>query len=69
MSNRMHTVDTSSSTGNNFVDGVKALGPELYGPKVRRKTENDARMQAKRIRKRRKRNKRARRSRRVNRRK
>jgi hypothetical protein len=65
----MHETDTSSSIGNKIVDGMKALGPAPYGPKVRRKTENDARMKAKQKIKRRKRNKMARRSRRINRRK
>ncbi|MCI4650836.1 hypothetical protein [Phaeodactylibacter sp.] len=67
MTNKMHETDTSSSIGNNIVDGMKALSPELYGPKVRRKTENTARMKARQVRKRRKRNKMARRSRRINR--
>ncbi|WP_282774405.1 hypothetical protein [Phaeodactylibacter xiamenensis] len=62
-------LNTSVSTGNKIVDGMKVLGPELYGPKVRRKTANDARMKAKQKIKRRKRNKMARRSRRINRRK
>ncbi|WP_282782286.1 hypothetical protein [Phaeodactylibacter xiamenensis] len=61
--------DTSLSIGNKIVEGMKALGPEPYGPKTRRKTENDARMKAKQVRKRRKRNRMARRSRRINRRK
>lgn len=61
--------DTSLSIGNKIVEGMIALGPEPYGHKVRRKTENDARMKAKQKVKRRKRNKMARRSRRVNRRK
>lgn len=62
-------LNTSVSTGNKIVEGTKALGPAPYGPKARRKTENDARMKAKQKVKRRKRNKMARRSRRINRRK
>jgi hypothetical protein len=62
--------DTSLLSSNiQIVDGMKALGPEPYGPKVRRKTENDARMKAKQKIKRCKRNKMARRSRAINRRK
>ncbi|WP_282774723.1 hypothetical protein [Phaeodactylibacter xiamenensis] len=68
MSNKTPEPDTST-IGNMIVDGMKALGSEPYGPKVRRKTENTARMKAKQVTKRRKRNKMARRSRRINRRK
>ena len=57
------------TVGNMIVDGMKALDSEPYGPKVRRKTENTARMKAKQLTKRRKRNKLARRSRQINRRK
>lgn len=62
--------DTSLLSSNiQIVDGMKALAPKPYGPKVRRKTENDARMKAKQKIKRCKRNKMARRSRAINRRK
>lgn len=52
---------------NELPNGVKALGPEPYYGKTRRKTANDARNAFKKKKVRRKRNKTARRSRRINR--